>query len=182
MSSGIKNLKVNPCKVVVYREYLKDGIFNSKGLIDTFYTDSFGNFTTLISLSKPRKNEYYSAELIESKWQLPISGKHTIIAGINNNIGFGIKPKWRHLVTLEDSSGKYKLESYECFNSETKSYRQFEQFDSFPKFGQNFFTTSSPSYSHIFLSLGLRSRNTKEFKEIKKVFDSERYNAIWVKF
>jgi len=69
--SGIKRLKVNPCKVLIWRQVVEDNLLFSKAFIDTIYTDSFGMVSKLMSLSKPRKNEYYYAELIESKWQVP---------------------------------------------------------------------------------------------------------------
>jgi len=161
---------------------MKDGVPNSKQFIDTIFTDSFGNVSKFLSLAKISKNQYYTAELVETKWQLPYSGEHNIIAGIENNIGFGIKPKWRYSVTLEDSSGKYALDAYSCYNSLTKSYFQNESFDSFPKFGQNFFYTSSPTYSHIIIILYLHSRTTHVYKEIKKAYDSEKSYNIWLKF
>lgn len=180
--SGINKLSVLPCEVLIYRRKVEDNLLNSWVFINTITTDSLGNTSQWLSLRKPKKNEFYTAELIESKWQLPISGKIVIKAGIQNDIGFRIKPKWLHQIILEDSSGKFELKFFKCHNSQTLNFYQTQKFDSFPLNGLELIYGSAPSYSHIFITLLLRSRATKNQIEIKKIYDSESKNNIWIKF
>ncbi len=180
--SGIQKLKVLPCKVLIYRNMVEDNLLQNRAFIDTITTDSFGNSSRWLTLLKPKKNEFYSAELIESKWQLPISGEILFKAGIKNDIGFGIKPKWLHKILLEDSSGEFKLKFFQCHNSQTLNYYQTQKFDSFPLKGLELIVGSAPSYSHVFITLQLESRLTKKTIEIKKTYDSEQNKFIWVKF
>jgi hypothetical protein len=180
--SGISKLKVNPCKVLVIFHRSKDGLPYTSAVLDTLITDSFGNCSKIVKLAKPQKNEYYNLVLLETKWQLPIGEEHRIKPEIENNVGLGIKPKWRRSITLEDSSGKYELDFYQCHNSLTKTFYEIQKYDSFPKLGQQFLFSSAPSYSHIFIKLTLHSRKTKEARIIEKIYDSEKYNNIWIKF
>jgi hypothetical protein len=182
INSGIQKLKVNPCIVLLKLNSVEDKIITSSSIIDTIWTDSFGFAKVVLGLQPLNKKEYYSVELIESRWQLPLKEEHRIIEGIDNIAGFGIKPKWRRLITLEDSAGKYVLETYECYNSLTQTYKEFEKFDSVPKFQQHILTASAPSYCYIFINLLVHSRATKEKKLIKKVYPSETNPNIWLKY
>jgi hypothetical protein len=184
LDSRINNLKVLPCKVLIYRQFIEDNLLDGTQFIDTIYTDSFGLANKMISLSKQAKNEYYVAELLESKWQVPIlnQDQKIIVAGIKNDIRFSIKPKWRRQIIIEDSSGKYELNSFQCYNSATVNFYQSQSFESFPKYGKELIYGSAPSYSHIFIKLFLKSRTTKETKIIEKTYDSELYYDIWIKF
>ena len=74
------------------------------------------------------------------------------------------------------------MDEYECYNSLTKTYKEFQSFDSLKKFNQQFLYASAPQYSHIFIKLRLHNRNTKELKIIEKVYDTEKYPNIWLKY
>ena len=161
---------------------MKNGIVGGFAIIDTITTDSFGNANKIVKLGKLKKNQYYTAELIESKWQLPVDEERKIIPEIENTVGFSIKPKWRRGITLEDSAGRLQMDEYECYNSLTKTYKEFQSFDSLKKFNQQFLYASAPQYSHIFIKLRLHNRNTKELKIIEKVYDTEKYPNIWLKY
>ncbi len=180
--SGISKLTVNPCKVVIKFNELKNGIVGGFAIIDTITTDSFGNANKIVKLGKLKKNQYYTAEVIESKWQGPVDEERKIIPEIENTVGFSIKPKWRRGITLEDSAGRLQMDEYECYNSLTKTYKEFQSFDSLKKFNQQFLYASAPQYSHIFIKLRLHNRNTKELKIIEKVYDTEKYPNIWLKY
>lgn len=180
--SGIPKLTVNPSKVVIKFNELKNGIVNGEATVDTILTDSFGNASKIVSLGKLKKNQYYSAKLIESKWQLPNDEERKVIPEIENRFGIAIKPKWRRDITLEDSAGRFELDQYECYNSLTQTYKELLTYDTLKKFNQQFLIASAPQYSHIFIKLKLHNRNTKELKIIEKVFDSEKYYNIWIKY
>ena len=87
--SGIPKLKMNPCNMVIKFHQLQNGISGDGAIIDTIVTDSFGNAIKILQLGKLKKNQYYTAELIESKWQLPADEERKIIPGIDNNFGIG---------------------------------------------------------------------------------------------
>jgi hypothetical protein len=184
MRSNINNLSVLPCRVIVKAQRLEDNVPYSSWVIDTIYTDSFGNASKMISMSKLKKHEFYTAELLESKWQVPHANQDTkyIIAGIKNEITFGIEPKWRRNIVITDSSGEFEPTSLVCYHSRTTSFYQTETIDSFPRFGQKLIYGSGPSDSHIYIELNLVSRTTKARTRIKHTYDSEKYTNIWINF
>ncbi|NUM31344.1 MAG: hypothetical protein HUU47_03350 [Bacteroidetes bacterium] len=180
--SGIKYLKVNPCKVVIYHTKTEWGEPSGYAPIDTITTDSFGNGSKFVKLFKLKKNEYFAAVLLESKWQFPWDNERRVIPEIKNTFGYGIYPKWRRTITLEDSSGKYQMDTYEYYHSLSTNNREYIHYDSLKKFNQQFLYQSAPSYSHIFITLYLHSRNTKEKKIFKYIFDANKYYDIWIKY
>lgn len=182
MNSGIKKDLVMPCPIVIYKHSVKHSKVH-KDYVTTIYTDSFGSINKHFDLTNPKNKEYYTAELLESLWQLPTDNEKVIKAGFENNLVFNVKPKWRHLVYLIDSSGIYQPCPFVCTNSLTKNYTiEKNYFKIFPKYGTEIMVISAPSFSHIFITLNLFDPVKERRITMNKVYNSETTGDIWIKF
>ncbi|MFT4876813.1 MAG: hypothetical protein ACI9AU_000868 [Bacteroidia bacterium] len=183
MKSRIANLDVRPTPLAINVKNVDDNLISSSySLLDTIYTDEFGNFNKTIELGKLAKNYYYELNLPETKWVLPLESTAGIRSGIVNNIVFNIEPKWRHDVRLTDTSGRYKVDELFIYNSKTKNYYQFERSIDISPFGNLSIITSAPSYSFIFITLRLIDRITNERATKEIIINAEEVNEIWINY
>ncbi len=183
LDPGIPEVLLLPCPLLVSRHTV-DGNKEVKTTVLTLYTDSFGKINQRFNLTKPRRKEFYEIEPLETMWQLPVGdASMPLTAGIENNITFTVKPKWRYYVYLVDSSGKYEPIHFGCLHTMSKNYVGINKtFDSFPQFGTQSITVSAPSYSFINVYVSLRDRGSSKIIERKWTFNSMPVRSLWIKF
>ncbi len=183
LDSRINNLSVTPTPLAILTRSIEDNLITSGyGLIDTLYTDEFGNFNSTIKLGKLPKNYFYQLKLPETLWALPYTQTAEIRSGIVNNVVFNIEPKWRHDVTFKDSSGNYELDYYFIWNSKTKDFSQFKRFTDWDMLGQHTVISSAPSYSFMFVTLNLIDKNGNNSIKKEYTFNAEEVKDIWINF
>ncbi|MBR9860480.1 hypothetical protein GYB22_06965 [bacterium] len=185
LSAGLNSPLMTPCPVVIKRLSYDHSRVTGSSVIDTVYTDSFGRYSWWLKLpnpGNPAKGVYYQAQILESKWELPIAGARTeeIIAGIDNSIFFRVIPKWRHDIVVKDSSGDFEFREISIYNTETLNYYQTETIESFSPNSSKLIIASAPSHSHLFVTVRGISRSTGEYVFIEKIYDSDKNKNIWI--
>ncbi len=183
LDSRISNLEVKSTPLAILRRSIEDNIISSSyGLIDTLYTDEFGNFNETIKLGKLPKNYFYQLKLPETLWALPYTQTTEIRAGIINNVVFNIEPKWRHDVTFIDSSGNYKLNTYFIRNSKSKDFSQFKRFADGESQDQYTVISSAPRYSFLFVTVNLVDKNGNNHIKKEYTFNAEEIDDVWINY
>jgi hypothetical protein len=183
LDSRINNLSVTPTPLAILRRSIEDNLISSSyGLIDTIYTDEFGNFNQTIKLGKLSKNYFYQLKLPETLWALPYTQTAEIRSGIVNNVTFKIEPKWRHDITFNDSSGNYKMSNYFISNSKSKDFSQFKRFADGESHDQYTVISSAPRYSFMFVTLNLIDKNGDNHIKKEYTFNAEEIEDVWINF